>query len=121
VTVPLAATILAAPGEEPSGSVRSTTWSGASRQAVSSSISICKVVCPIPKRRLSSLAARIRNSSPGWPPGTTRCAVRAVSVVLIGQMCRSWTAATPTGLRYRRTACGSIGAGTALTDTPAVA
>ena len=29
------------------------------------------------------------------PPGRTRCAVSAVSLVLIAQMCRAWTEATP--------------------------
>src|SRR5271165_124114 len=35
-----------------------------------------------------SARQRTRNKSSGWPPGITKCAVSAVSVVLIDQMCR---------------------------------
>src|SRR5262252_6241101 len=35
------------------------------------------------------------NASPGCPLGMTRWTVSAVSVVLIAQMCRSWTSETP--------------------------
>ena len=43
----------------------------------------------------------------------TRCAVSAVSVVLMGQMCKSWTASTP-GCAFRkvRTPTSSIPGGT---------
>ena len=36
-----------------------------------------------------------RKASPGCPSGITRWQVSAVSLVLIGQICRSWMLATP--------------------------
>ena len=41
--------------------------------------------------RLQFLRQVAQEASPGKPPGMTRCAVSAISVVLIGQMWRSWT------------------------------
>ncbi len=63
------------------------TWSGASRQTCSvSPASICSVAWEILKRCSSSwqISCSRRSSSPA--PGRTRCAVRAVSVVLIAQI-----------------------------------
>jgi len=51
-----------------------------------------------PERRTNSLAARAVNLSPGWPSGSTRWQVSAVSVVDIGQMWRSWIPLTPVRL-----------------------
>jgi hypothetical protein len=44
------------------------------------------VAWPIPKRSFNLAQRSTRNESSGWPPGITKCAVSAVSVVLIDQM-----------------------------------
>ena len=58
-------------------------------------VSICSVTCLILKRDAMVWPVSSRNASPGGPEGITRCAVMAVPVVLMAQMCRSCTSVTP--------------------------
>ena len=56
----------------------------------------------------------VKKGVAGGPPGMTRWQVSAVSVVLIGQMCRSWTEVTPgRAARKARTSVGSMWRGAA--------
>ena len=85
--------------------------------AQSSPVSIWKVEWPMPKRCAMPCAQSARKASPGKPPGMTRCAVSANSVVLIGQMWRSWIRATP----GRAPRCASTASGSMPRGTPASA
>ncbi len=93
-----------------------TRWSGASAQPyMHVRFELSRGRCgKVSSVRLRARSGRRRR---GARQGITRCAVSAVSVVEIGQMCRSCIAATPSPLaRKRRTAAGSIAAGTAAID-----
>ena len=108
------------------------TWNGAravdrlagvtcpcTAHSAASPTSICTVAWPIPKSWSSRCCRSVRNASPGWPPGITRCAVSAFSVVLIGQMWRSCTRATPgSAASSAATFAGSIPGGTAFSAMP---
>ena len=56
-----------------------------------SPVSTWIVACSIANRRCSSWRSRASRPSSHGAPGRTRWTVSAVSVVLIAQMCRSWT------------------------------
>ena len=57
-----------------------------------------------------------RKASSGRPPGITRWAVSAVSVVLIGQMCRSCTRDARAALQVGADRLGSMPGGHAVSD-----
>jgi len=72
---------------QPSACCRQITWSGASLHVCSvSPASICSVAWEILNRCSSSWQISCNSRSSSAAPGRTKCAVRAVSVVLIAQM-----------------------------------